>query len=35
MRRPIFYGWVAVTVTAIVVIVVAGVRSAAGAVAWW
>lgn len=31
MRRTIFYGWVVVAVTAIVVIIVAGVRSAPGA----
>ena len=31
MRRAIFYGWIVVTVTAIVVLVTAGVRSAPGA----
>jgi len=31
MRRPLFYGWVIVAVTAIVVLVTAGVRSAPGA----
>lgn len=31
MRRAFFYGWVVVAVTAIVVLVTAGVRSAPGA----
>ena len=31
MRRTFFYGWVVVAVTAIVVIIVSGVRSAPGA----
>lgn len=31
MRRPLFYGWVVVAVTAVVVLVTAGVRSAPGA----
>ena len=31
MRRAIFYGWIVVAVTAIVVLVTAGVRSAPGA----
>ena len=31
MRRPFFYGWVVVAVTAIVVLITAGVRSAPGA----
>ncbi|HEX6868977.1 MAG TPA: MFS transporter [Candidatus Limnocylindrales bacterium] len=31
MRRPIYYGWIVVAVTAVVVIVVAGVRTAPGA----
>jgi hypothetical protein len=30
MRRAIFYGWVVVAVTAVVVVIVAGVRSAPG-----
>lgn len=31
MRRPIFYGWIVVAVTAVVVLATAGVRSAPGA----
>ncbi|MBA2373919.1 MAG: MFS transporter [Chloroflexi bacterium] len=31
MRRPLFYGWVVVAVTAVVVLITAGVRSAPGA----
>ena len=31
MRRPIFYGWVVVAVTAVVVVLTAGIRSAPGA----
>jgi len=31
MRRPLFYGWIVVAVTAVVVLVTAGVRSAPGA----
>ena len=31
MRRPVFYGWVVVALTAVVVLVTAGVRSAPGA----
>ena len=31
MRRPIFYGWVVVAVTAVVLLATAGVRAAPGA----
>ena len=31
MRRPLYYGWVVGAITAVVVLVVAGVRSAPGA----
>jgi len=31
MRRPIFYGWIIVAVTALVLLATAGVRSAAAA----
>ena len=31
MRRPLFYGWVIVAVTAVVVLATAGVRAAPGA----